>query len=162
MTKSGITNIAMHEERLVMVFLPKQLPSVSQYRVPGFHCFPRQHRPRWAGHQKLCRPSWEMYSSTSSIRQPVGSRSHPHDSESLASHQLPPASLDPNFSSPLHSMCWVIVQATHQVCCVGNLARHPNGKKMSEVWGNPARKGSSKEAKVLEVGGIVDIVCIGS
>jgi hypothetical protein len=162
MTKSGITNIVVRGDSLVTAFHPEQPPSVFRYRVPGLCCFPLQRRPPWAGHQRWRRQSWEAYSSASSTHQPVDSRSHPHDLEPLASRRLPPASLDPNFSSPLRSMCWVTVQATRQVCCVGNLAQHPDGKKVSEALGNPARKGSSKEAKVLEVGGIVDTACIGS
>lgn len=162
MTKSWITNIAMREDRSFMVSPPEQPPSVFQYRVPGFYCSPRQHCPRQAGHQRRRCPSWEVCSSASSIHQPVDSRPHPRDSEPLTSRRLPPASLDPNFSFPLHSMCWVIAQATRQVCCVENLDQHPSWKKMSEALGNPAREGSSKEAKVLEVGGIVDIACIGS
>ena len=154
--------MTMSEDHLIIACPQKQLPSVFRCRVPGFYCFLRQHCPPWAGRRGWCCLNWEGYSSASSIHQPVGSRSHPPDREPLTSHRLLPGSPDPKFSSPLHSMCWVAAQATRQACCVENLARHPNAKKKSEALGNPAREGSSKEAKALRVGEIAEIACIGS
>jgi len=152
--------MTMCETRLVTTCSPERLPSVYQYHVPAFCCFPRQHCPRQTEPQRQYCPGGGLYSSASSIHRPVGSRSHPHDSKPSASRRSPPASLDPSFLSPLRSMCWAAAPATRLVCCVENFAQHPRPKKMLEVLGNLALMGGSKGAQDLDVEGIVDIVRI--
>jgi len=145
------------EDRSVMARPPGQLPSAFQYHVPASCYFPHQRYPVEIGHRGRRFLSWELYSSASLVHLPVDLRPHPHESKPLASRRSRPASLDPNFLPLLHSTCWATARATRPEYCVGKLSQHPDVKGPSGVLGSPVRKDSNKEAKALNVEGIVDI-----
>jgi len=147
----------MSEDYLITLLPPERLLFVFQCRAPAFYYFPGQRYQPQAGHRRQRRPGWELCSSASLVHRPVDSRPHPHDSTPAASRRSPPASLDPNSSSPLHSMCWETVRVTRPACCAENWTRYPNPRKTSGAPGNPAQAGSGKETMATEVEGIVDI-----